>query len=279
MRNTRRYAVCNELFGQMDLARSFAVIRQCGFGGVELAPHTVFGDYTGQMQPGIATIRNALAGEGLAFAGLHWLLVGPEGLHVTSPDDSVWRRSWDHVARLIDLAGELGGGVMVFGSPAQRASGGLSTPTQALARFTDGLLSVADRATEANSRILLEALPSQHTDIINTLEEVRGVLEAMSHPALESVFDFHNVEDEQLEWPDLIRQYSSIFTHVHLNEPDGSAPSPESDNLPAYWAAFDALGEAGYDRWVSLEIFTVPEEPAAVLRGVREFLKMMAGNG
>ena len=274
-----RFAICNELFGDMDLDRAFATMRETGFHGVELAPHTVFGDFSGgsytAMDKGIARVRRALDNEGLSFAGLHWLLVGPSDLHVTSPDDSVWRRSWDHVARLADLAGEFGGGAMVFGSPAQRASGGLLPPSDARRRFVDGLLTVADRVHDANSRILLEALAAAHTDIMNTLEQVCAVIADVDHPAVQTVFDFHNVEDEQLSWPDLIRKYAGSYTHVHLNELDGGPPTLASDMLHEYRAAFAALTDTGYDGWVSLEIFTVPDDPADVLRSVREFLTEM----
>jgi D-psicose/D-tagatose/L-ribulose 3-epimerase len=266
------FAICNELFGDGDLDRSLAVIKETGFDGVELAPHTIFGDYSGDMRPGVAAIRRAMANEDLAFVGLHWLLVGPSDLHVTSPHDTVWRRSWDHVARLIDLAGELGGGTLVFGSPSQRASKGLLPRPQALTRFTDGLLTVADRAEGANSRILLEALASSNTDIMNTLEEVRRILIELQHPALQTVFDFHNVEDETSAWPELITAYADVFTHVHLNELDGGAPTLDSTCLEDFRAAFAALKGTRYDKWVSLEIFTVPEDPAAVLRNVRAFL-------
>ena len=267
-----KLAVCNELFGGLDLDRSLAIIKETGFDGVELAPHTIFGGFSEELGPRIPAIRRAIENEGLEFAGLHWLLVGPPDLHVTSPDDSVWRRSWDHVARLINLAGELGGGTLVFGSPAQRASRGLLPQSEALARFIDGLLTVADRAREANSSILLEALAAANTDIMNTLEEVRQVLMEIQHPAVQTVFDFHNVEDEKLDWSELITEYADVFTHVHLNELDGGAPTVESAQLAEFRRAFAALKGVEYRKWVSLEIFTFPEDPATVLRGVRTFL-------
>lgn len=271
-----RFAVCNELFGDVDIERDFATIRESGFQGVELAPHTIFGDFAGGtytgMDPTISRIRRALGNEGLAFVGLHWLLVGPPDLHVTSPDDEVWRRSWEHVGRLADLAGELGGGVMVFGSPHQRASKGLMQPDDALDRFLDGLMTVAERAADADSTILLEALGSSNTDVMNTLEEVRAIVRRLSHPAVGTLFDFHNVEDESLDWAGLVAEYAEVISHVHLNEPDGEAPQPDSPNLPAFRAAFEALKAAHYASWVSLEMFSFPDDPGAVLRGVRTFL-------
>jgi len=259
----------------MELTESFQVIREAGFTGLELAPHTVFGDFSSDMAPGVAKIREALSESGLTFTGLHWLLVGPEDLHASSPDDAVWRRTWDHVGRLVDLAAELGGGVMVFGSPAQRASRGMMSKEDALKRFQDGLGLVADRARDGNCRILLEALAAAHTDIMNTLDEVAGVVGEMNHPAIEAVFDFHNVEDETLGWADLVRRHRDLYTHVHLNEPDGGPPTPGSSHLQEYRDAFAALDDVGYDRWVSLEIFSVPEDPDGVLRGVRRFLDQM----
>lgn len=272
-----QFAVCNELFGRQEFSRQAAIVRTCGFQGLEIAPHTVFGDFSGSLASGSAEISRAMRNEGLTFVGLHWLLMGPRDLHASAVDAGVWRRTWDHVARLIDLAGDLGGGTLVFGSPAQRSSHGLSTPQEALVRFSDGLLSVADRARAAGCRILLEALASAHTDIMNTLGEVRRILQQLRHPAIETVFDFHNVEDEALPWDGLVREYAPVFTHVHLNEPDGGAPSLRSPDLEAFRRAFEALRDVGYRRWVSLEIFTVPDDPAAVLRDVRAFLDEMTG--
>jgi len=51
----------------------------------------------------------------LDFVGFHWLFLSPKGLHITTPDLTIRKRSWDHLQRLVDIAGELGGGVLVLG--------------------------------------------------------------------------------------------------------------------------------------------------------------------
>ena len=89
---------------------------------------------------------------------------------------------------------------------------------------------------------------------------------------MQTVFDFHNVEDESLSWAGLITEYADVFTHVHLNELDGGPPTVKSERLSEFRTAFAALREVGYGKWVSLEIFTFPEDPGAVLRSVRSFL-------
>ena len=41
--------------------------------------------------------RDIMHSEGLTFAGLHWLMVSPKGLHVTAPDAALRRQGWDHI--------------------------------------------------------------------------------------------------------------------------------------------------------------------------------------
>jgi len=265
-----KYAVCNEMFGTMDFARSAEIARSRGFEGMEIAPFTLFGDFSARaVETGIRTARAGLAGAGVAFAGLHWLFVKPEGLHVTSKDPALRKRSWDHLRLLLDIAGELGGGPLVFGSPKQRASRGVPVE-EAQLLFTEGLISTAELAVERKSRILIEALPSADTDVVNTLFEANAVAAAVNHPGVEIMFDFHNTKDEEKPWPVLIEEYQDSIRHVHVNEMDGRWPGTGTTD---FRPAFAKLAEIAYEGWISLEIFTTPEDPAAVLGETMETMK------
>ncbi|HWP69056.1 MAG TPA: TIM barrel protein, partial [Rectinemataceae bacterium] len=115
-----KYSVCNELFGSMPLADVCRIARKSGFSGIEFAPFTVFGNFSaGDIAGGVAATRRALDFEGLAFVGFHWLMAKPDGLHLASLDPAVKKRSRDHLARLLEAAGELGGGALILGSPKQ----------------------------------------------------------------------------------------------------------------------------------------------------------------
>lgn len=262
-----RRAICNELFGELDFAESLKIIRETGYQGVEIAPHTLFGDFGGNIQKETSDIREQLDGEGVDFAGLHWLLVGPEGLHVCSPDEATRQKSWDHIRRLSDIGGELGGGPMTLGSPFQRSSQG---PVEtAMGYFRDGLTSVADHIDATGCSLLVEALPAEFTDVVNTLDEARKVIDDIGKPGIRGMFDFHNTDDETEPWNELILSHRNHIDHVHLNDEGGTAPTAVTGD---YAMAFKALAEIGYDKWLSLEIFSVPEDPAAVLKQVAEFL-------
>src|SRR5215472_16702917 len=118
-----RHATCNEAFEKWPFAEACRAIHKAGYTGIEIAPFTL-AESPAQVSPAQRReYRDIMASEGLAFVGLHWLIVSPKGLHVTTPEAELRQRSWDHIRALIDLCADLGpGGVMVFGSPKQRAT-------------------------------------------------------------------------------------------------------------------------------------------------------------
>ena len=269
------YALCNELFGSLSFEQSCELTADLGFQGIEIAPFTVFDDTFRVGRKKRAALRKALADNGLRFAGLHWLLSAPEGLHITSPDSAIRERTKEHMKMLLDLAGELGGGNLILGSPPQR-----TTPTddpaeiaRAAALLQDELEGLAGFAEEHNSTILLEALPRAHTTVVNTLTEAARMIEAIDRPGIGGMFDFHNCVDETKPWAELIRFFAPMIAHVHLNTWDGGAPTPA--DVPAFREAFSALDEIEYRGWISLEMFTVPENVEQVLTVLREFLEQV----
>src|SRR3569833_86096 len=119
-----RFAICNEIFGQTPLSEACEQAREIGFEGMELAPHTLAEDATLLTHSDKRELRSQIEDAGLAFVGLHWLLASPPGLHITSADPAVSGRTWDYVHRAIDFCADLGGGVIVIGSPKQRSTNG-----------------------------------------------------------------------------------------------------------------------------------------------------------
>ncbi|MCL1817858.1 MAG: sugar phosphate isomerase/epimerase [Spirochaetaceae bacterium] len=269
-----KHAVCNEMFGTMEFSRAANMLAEEGFTGIEVAPYTLFGDFSAEaVRRGGAALRAGLASSGLAFVGFHWIFGGPEFLHFTSPDAASRKKAADRLEFLLDMAGDLGGGVIVFGSPKERASGG-APREDALSRLGEGLAAAAARAEKAGCRILLEALPSSVTDTVNTLGEAEKIIRAIGRPGVSGMFDFDNTADETESWDGLIARYWDIIQHVHIRGRKGEplVPGTEADYRPA----FSVLRSRGFAAWVSLEIFTVPHDPRKVLRETLGFLKEVA---
>src|SRR5215467_12034049 len=154
------HAICNEAYEKWPFADACKSIRKAGYEGIEIAPFTLAEDPPALTPDARRECRGVIASEGLQFVGLHWLMVSPKGLHVTTPDAALRERSWRHIRDLIDLCADLGpGGVMVFGSPNQRATTGGLTREQATRHYVEGLAAVAPLAESRGVTVLIEALP------------------------------------------------------------------------------------------------------------------------
>jgi D-psicose/D-tagatose/L-ribulose 3-epimerase len=145
----------------------------------------------------------------------------PGGLHATTPDVKVRAKSSRYFHKLIDFCGDLGGRVMVFGSPKGRqAVKGISV-REATKYLTEGLVRVADHAQQRGVKILLEPLGRNQTDVVNTTTEMIKIIEEVHHPALRPLFDFHNTVDEKIPFHEIIEKYFAHIYHVHVQEMDG----------------------------------------------------------
>src|SRR5262245_33906743 len=116
-----RFAICNEIFRGWKLEDTFAYVAKAGYAAVEIAPFTL-ADSVNEIPAGRRREIRCLAAEySLEIAGLHWLLVKPEGLHLTHPDAKLRKRTAKYFCDLVDFCGDIEGKVMVVGSPKQRS--------------------------------------------------------------------------------------------------------------------------------------------------------------
>jgi D-psicose/D-tagatose/L-ribulose 3-epimerase len=266
-----RFSVCNEVFEKTPFAESCAAIRKYGYDGIEIAPFTLAEQPSDISAGQRAKYRQTITDHQLVLVGLHWLMVSPKGLHVTTPDHAVRAKSWEHIRQLIDLCADLGdGGVLVFGSPHQRSSTGGMTPAEATKVFTEELAQVAPQAESRNVRILVEALPHNQCDIINRLADAVAIVEQINSPAVRTMFDSHNAIDETEPHPELIRRYWQYIEHIHVNELDGREPGTGDYDFRSLMSTLDALHYRG---WVSLEVFDFSRGAETITRGAIEHLR------
>jgi sugar phosphate isomerase/epimerase len=245
--------MCNEAFDRRQFAETVKAIRRAGYTGIEIAPFTLAESPADIPVGERREYRGAMAAEGIAFVGLHWLLASPPGLHVTAPDGALRQKSWDHIRRLIDLCADLGpDGVMVFGSPRQRSSTGGIGRERATRHFANGLRSIAPHAESRSVTVLVEALPAAQSDVVRTLEEAAGLVREIASPAIRTMFDVHNAVDEAEPHAALIDRYFELIRHVHVNELDGChCGTGGYDFAPL----FEVLARRAYRGWISLEAF------------------------
>jgi len=147
-----RIALCNEVLGDMPLERQCEYAAALGYDGLEIAPFTLSNSPEKISTADAAKIRSTVEASGLVVTGLHWLLVKPDGLSLTDPDAAVRTRTLEVMMHLIGLCAELGGAVLVHGSPKQRQITPGETHGVALARLQDALAQVALAAARERSK-------------------------------------------------------------------------------------------------------------------------------
>src|SRR5437870_4594102 len=116
-----RYAICNETFEGWEHAGVCQFVAELGYQGLELAPFTLGRRITDVTAEQRRQLRRQAEDCGLQLLGLHWLLARTEGLHLTAADENVRRHTAAYLIELARCCRDLGGEVLVFGSPAQRS--------------------------------------------------------------------------------------------------------------------------------------------------------------
>lgn len=255
-KNIFKYALCNEILKEFSWTEQCEIVGKAGYEGIEIAPFTLVKEGVQEITQGnrhqmVQDMKNA----GIVCPGLHWLFVPPpQGLHFTSPDDHLRQRSMDYLVKLIDFCGDLGGEIMVFGSPVQRSTSQGISVQEASKYFADGLANVANHAKERDVIILVEPLPKKDTNVVNTFEEAMKIVNKINHPNISSMFDFHNTFDETETLSDLIRKYYKHIHHVHVQNKDGTLIM--SDKITQELIQiFELLKELNFKKWISVEVF------------------------
>ena len=153
-----KFAICNEIFKGWKIEDVFAYAARLGYRGVEIAPFTLADSVTDIPAADGRRIREAAAAAAIEIVGLHWLLVKPEGLHIAHTDSGIRRRTAKYLCDLVDFCGDLGGRVMVFGSPKQRDVMPGVSPNQARDWALETLREPVERAGQRGVIICLEPL-------------------------------------------------------------------------------------------------------------------------
>jgi len=263
-----KLATCNEPWRGTPVEEVFRVVARIGYEGVEIAPFTL-ADHVGQISAARRkAIRKAAEDVDLAIIGLHWLFVSPKGLHLTAPDQAVRQRTLDYLKSLVDFCSDIGGHVMIVGSPQQRNIEPPNTFEEGWKRVRDMLASVAPTCADRDVTICIEALSPKETNFIQTLEESSRFVDEIGHPNIDVMLDCKAIVTMPDGIEGTIRKHGRRAKHFHANEPCGKGvgmPLNESEGVNVDWQlVLAALTESGYEGWVSCEPFDYHPDPTTV---------------
>ena len=267
-----RLAICNETFDGWSFRDAMKGTIRFRYAGTEISPFTLAGDPSTVSASRRRALRHIMADEGVDYVGLHNLLKAPAGLHVTTSNAEQRRQGWDFFRQLIDLAADLGDHPrMIFGSSKQRSAQlGGTTVMDAKKRLVEGLVAMAPHAEARAVKILIEPLAPHLCDVVNTMAEAVEIVDQVNSPAVRSMFDTHNAAAETMDHGDVIRKHLPYIEHVHINEMDGRHPGTgDYDFIPV----LQALKDARFKHWISLEVFRFKPSPEVVARDSERLLR------
>ena len=270
--------LCNEVVREMAFAAQCDFAAALGYDGLELAPFTLGREPHLLGERERSALRRAAEDAGVEIVSLHWLLVTPEGLSITTPDKTTRARTVEVMRRLIDLCASLGGRVLVHGSPRQRALSE-GDPEGDAARGLESFAAAAEEAERAGVTYCLEPLSPEETNFINTVEEAAALVQSIGSPAFKTMVDCRAAAlSETLPLPELLERWlpTGLIGHVHLNDANKGAPG-QGDT--AFAPILATLARHGYDGALGVEPFvyrpdgpTVAARAVGYVRGVMEML-------
>jgi len=258
-----RYAICNELFAGWPLGRVASFAGSLGYQGLELAPYTLCDDVAHLTAEAVRRIRAEVEAGGLPIVGLHWLLAHTEGLHLNDPDPAVRQRTADYLLREVDLCADLGGSVLVLGSPAQRNPPDGVSAADAWRWTAHTLRRCAERAEAARVVFCLESLPRPESQFITTVDEALAMVREVDRPGLQMMVDVKSMAADPRPIPEQIRAAAPLLRHVHANDPNRLGPGMGSVALEPILAT---LREVEYRGYISVEAFDTSVEIERIAR-------------
>jgi sugar phosphate isomerase/epimerase len=263
MNSPVRYAICNETFGDWPLAKACDFAAECGYSGIEIAPFTLAPLATDLSAQARGDLRRTIARSGLDCVGLHWLLAKTEGFHVAHPEADVRGRTVDYLGELARLCHDLGGRVLVFGSPKQRSLLPGVTPERAVDHIHEVFSRLVPVLEATDTVVAIEPLSPVETDVLTTAAETCRLIERIGSPHVRLHLDVKAMASEETPIPEIIVASARHLEHFHANDVNLQGPGFGAVDFAPI---FGALDEVRYAGWVSVEVFDYAPGPERLAR-------------
>ncbi|MBS7611890.1 sugar phosphate isomerase/epimerase [Candidatus Bathyarchaeota archaeon] len=265
-----KFSICNELFKGWSLSEVFNFVSKLGYHAVELAPFT-FTDDVREVHPSKReAIRKLAVQHGLEVTGLHWLLVKPEGLHINHPNPNIRQRTIEYLKCLGVFCRDLGGEILVFGSPRQRMVLPNVTYEDAWKWTVEAFKECTEYLLDYNVILCIEPLRSELTNFITTVKEALRLIDEVAKPNFKLILDVYFMSGTGRPIREQILLGARHLKYFHANDDNKGGPGFGSID---YREVADSLKQVGYSGYVSVEVLRDEADPIYVARKSLETLK------
>jgi len=253
-----QFCKCNETFVDWPQDKIAKFVADCGYKAIEIAPFTISQFVTDVPKKRREKIRRAYEDANLQVAGLHWILSKTEGFHLTSPDKKIRKATAQYLCDLAEFCSDLGGDIMIFGSPKQRDLLDGITREQGMAWATEVLKETMPTMDKYGVTIAMEPLGPNTTNFLLYAADTVELAERVDSPYCKMMLDCKAMIQEKKSIPELIHENKDWMAHFHANDANLRGPGMgDLDFVPI----FQALHDIDYKRWISVEVFDY--EPGA----------------
>jgi sugar phosphate isomerase/epimerase len=267
-----KISICNELFQGWPIEKVFDYAAQLGYDGVEIAPYTLADSVTEVSPLKRKAIGRAAEKSGVEIVGLHWLLVKPEGLSINHPDEIIRIRTQEYIEALIHFCADIGGKLLLHGSPHQRTVKEGWNFLQSWDYAKETFRACLETAQKRNVTYCIEPLTKANTNFINTVNEALRLVKEIRHPNFKMMFDCRSAAAQEKSITEaLIRALDSrMLRHVHVNDATGRGPGfGETQFTPI----LKTLVKNGYKGYISVEVFEFDPDPQTIASRSLGYLK------
>jgi sugar phosphate isomerase/epimerase len=265
-----KFAICNEIFKGWKLEDTLSYAKRLGYSAVEIAPFTLADSVTGISRGERQKIRDSAARIGIEIAGIHWVLVKPEGLYINHTDANIRERTSHYFRELVDFCADIGGKVIVVGSPKQRNIMPGVSPEQGWVWASQTFQEAVARAEKRQVTVCLEPLGPAETNFVNTAADAVRFVNQFDSANFKIILDVKAMCTEAKPIPQIIRESFPHFAHFHANDKNLKGPGFGDVDFKPIAAA---LKQIGYNGYVSVEVFNFDEGPEVIATKSVEYLK------
>ncbi len=246
-----------------DLQATFALLKNCGYAGVEL-------NLTPDVLNRLDEIETTVAGDGLAVPALLTGAAYDEGLCLSSPDPQIRKRTVERLRNYLDVACRFDA-ILVVGL-LQGLRGDEADPEVANQRIAACLREVGLAALGVGVEIVIEPVNHLQVGFNNSLAEVQRLIAEIDVPVFKPMLDTIHMNIEETSLTEPVYRCGKSLGHVHLCESNaGLFGAGRID----FKSVLDALNSGGYEEFASVKVY----RNANLEEGIRssiEFLRALS---
>jgi sugar phosphate isomerase/epimerase len=245
-----RLGIQDRLVPGATLREKYEAIRRFGFDGLELSERPAFDEAR-------LAIREKIPVTAIAGGYRGWLI---------DPDPEMITAARTDIAMLVDLAGELGTGIVVvpiWGRTRNLpgiATGRTRDEDETL--FLEGLRPIAEHAERAGARIFVEPLNRYQNDVCVTIADALRLRDAVDSPALFVVGDTFHMNIEEADMPASLADAGEKLGYVQMADSQRFEPGAGHIDFPSI---FSALAGMGYEGDIGIECAALSGDAEIVL--------------